>query len=269
MTIELLALDLDGTLISDLKTIPAETIKTIQIVIAQNVKVTLATGREYATTQPFAKKLNLNAPIICYQGGLIKDVRTEETWLSQTIDPYLSRAVIKFARSHRLPMLLFLTNDIFIELPSSYLKNFMAQLGTSFKLVHNLLCALDEDRLPAKFIFVQPEEQSFQVFQRLTEAFGPDLTIVKSRPDLVEVTHPKVSKGHALAYLAQVFDIPMTKTMAIGDEDNDISMLQMAGLGVAMGNASRGAKAAADVIAPSIDNHGAIWAMEKYILKTS
>ena len=77
---------------------------------------------------------------------------------------------------------------------------------------------------------------------------------------------PQVSKGNAMAFVAEHFGIPLAQTMAIGDQDNDIAMLRAAGVGVAMGNATRGAQAVADVHAPSLKDDGAAWAIEKYIL---
>ena len=72
--------------------------------------------------------------------------------------------------------------------------------------------------------------------------------------------------AEALARVAEILGIPREETIAIGDGENDISMLRWAGLGIAMANAPENVKAAADVIAPACDEDGAAWAMEKYLL---
>ena len=100
----------------------------------------------------------------------------------------------------------------------------------------------------------------------LREAFGDALTVTQSLATLVEATPPGVSKGDALRRLAQQLDIPLAQTMSIGDQDNDAPMIEAAGLGIAMQNGSARARAAATVIAPSLANDGAAWAIERYIL---
>lgn len=266
MTIKLLALDLDGTLVANLRTISPRTYQTIQHVINQGVLVTLATGREYQVTMKFAQKLNINAPLICYQGGLVRNYQTHDILLAQTISSEVSRQIIKFARQHKFPMLLYTSQNAFTELPSNLMIETFAQAKSPFLTINNLLTAVDESQLPLKFLFIQKASKSGSVYEALNDRFGNLLTITKSLETMVEATVPNTSKGAALAYLADYLNISLAQTMAIGDQDNDITMLQMAGLGVAMGNASAGAKEAADVIAPSITEDGAAWAMKKYIL---
>ena len=82
----------------------------------------------------------------------------------------------------------------------------------------------------------------------------------------LEIVAPGVNKGAGLARAAALLGIPQEETIAIGDGENDISMLRWAGLGIAMANAPDNVKAAADVIAPVCDEDGAAWAMEKYLL---
>jgi hypothetical protein len=84
---------------------------------------------------------------------------------------------------------------------------------------------------------------------------------------LIEITAPNVSKGQALDTLAAYYNIPQSEVMAIGDQDNDVEMIAWAGLGIAMGNASPRAKAAADYIAPPLEEEGAAWAIEHFILE--
>ncbi len=89
---------------------------------------------------------------------------------------------------------------------------------------------------------------------------------MRSWDRLIEATGPSISKGEALARLAAHVGVSQSGTMAVGDQDNDVSMIAWAGLGVAMGNASPAAKAAADVIAPVLEADGAAWAIERYVL---
>jgi Cof subfamily protein (haloacid dehalogenase superfamily) len=266
MQIRLLALDLDGTIVANLATISERIQTVIQAAMDKGVNVTLATGREYKISAKFARQLNINAPIICYQGGLVQDHRTDQTLLAHFVPADLSRQVIKFARANKLPMLLYTPQMPLAELPSALMREIFEQARSPFELVNNLLGALDEDQLPLKFLFVQPEAESERVCSLLEGEFGEVLTLTRSLETLVEATLPNVSKGAALQHLAERLNIPLTQTMAIGDQDNDVTMIKTACLGVAMGNASARAKAVADVVAPPLTEDGAAWAIEKYIL---
>lgn len=267
MNIKLLALDLDGTLVQNLSTMDPETTKILDEVMKKGVHVTLATGREYKITAQFAERLNINTPIICYQGGLIKNYKTDTALLMRVIAADISRQVIKFARANKLPMLLYTIENPYVELSSTLMEDLFAQADSPFLIVNNLLSAVDDNQLPLKFLFVQPAHKTNTVYTMLQEKFGKNLTITRSLETMVEATLPNTSKGDALRYLANTLNISLKQTMAIGDQDNDITMLKTAGLGIAMGNASAAAKKAADVIAPPITAKGALWAIKKYILE--
>ena len=266
MQVTLLALDLDGTIVSNLKEISKPVKTAIQAAMDRGVVVTIATGRIHAMAKKFARQLNINAPIISYQGGMVKDYRTGALLLTRATPGNLSRRVIKFARAKKLPMVLFTSQGIYTELPSDLMRETFARSGVEFTVVHNLLCSVDDQQLPLKFLFAQPQADIKRLSSLLSKEFGKELNVHRTLSTLVEVTPPKTSKGAALQFLAQHLTIPMAQTMAIGDEENDISILKAAGLGVAMGNASDVVKSAADVIAPPITEDGAVWAIKKYIL---
>jgi hydroxymethylpyrimidine pyrophosphatase-like HAD family hydrolase len=122
-------------------------------------------------------------------------------------------------------------------------------------------------RRPLKFLYFEQEEAVPGLVQDLKVRFDGQLQVVRSWHQLVEATGPEVSKGDALARLAARLGVPQSATMAVGDQDNDESMIAWAGLGVAMGDASPAAKAAADVIAPPLAAGGAAWAIERYVLE--
>jgi len=269
MAVRLLALDLDGTLTNDVSTIPARTQETITAAMAQGVKVALATGRDYQVTADVARRLGLNAPVICYQGGLLRDYQSGETWLAEFVPLDVSRRLIKFARARKMPMVMFMADDNVTEFPSQQMQYRVAQRGTSLTIVNNLLSLLDDEVKPIKFLFVQPKRQNDRVYQQLEAEFGSALTVVRSAEIYVEAFWPSMSKGRALQILADRLQIPMAQTMAIGDHDNDISMLNVAQISVAMADGSPGARAAADIIAPPVAEEGVAWAIQTYILEAN
>jgi len=267
MAVKLLTLDLDGTLTTDLAVIPAKTREAIDQAMQRGVKVALATGREYKTAAIIARQLKLNAPVICYQGGVIRDQRTNKTLLAVFVPLEVSRRLIKFARAQKLPLVMYMMDGNFTEFPSSQLQRLFERDRAPLTIVHNLLSVLDEAAQPLKFVFVQPKGQNDKIYHLVEPGFGEELTVIRSSNILVEAFWPGASKGQALRVLADYFNIPLAQTMAIGDHDNDISMVQLAGLGVAMGNGSPEVKKAADVIAPPVSEEGVVWAIQRYILE--
>lgn len=266
MTVKLLALDLDGTLVADLNSISPRVKTAVSMAMNHGVRVVLATGREFAITRKYARQLNITTPLICYQGALIQSPQEKNPLLTHTIPADLSRRVIKFAREKKLHLILYTAHQPYTELPSPLMRQTFIRAKSDFVVVNSLLNTLHDDGLPLKFLFIQPQEEREAVEKMLNAEFGAALHITSSLNIIVEGIMPHVSKGDALKYLAAHFDVPLSQTMAIGDHDNDISLLRTAGLGVAMGNASHGAKAVADVIAPPLAEDGAAWAIERYVL---
>ena len=266
MPIKLLAIDLDGTLTDKLPLISAANQAAIAQAMARGVRVALATGRAYSIAARVAHELKLNAPLISYQGGLIQDHRSGQVLLSEQMPADVGRRLIKFAREKKLHLVMYMADANYTELPSSQMERVIGGEGMCLKIANNLLCLLDEEAGPIKFLFIQPKRQNDRIFELVTEAFGQELTVIRSSAVLVEALLPTTSKGRGLRVVAEHFGIPLSQTMAIGDQDNDVSMLEVAGLAIAVQNASPAAKQAADAIAPPVEEDGVARAIQTYIL---
>jgi Cof subfamily protein (haloacid dehalogenase superfamily) len=267
MPIKLLALDLDGTIVTDLHDIPPRVQTAIKAATAQGVQVVIATGREYPVSRKFIELLGLRTPVICYQGALIYDPVPDRIIASETIPLPLAHHLIDQARAQQLALHLYFGHQAFVEAPTALSRALLTRTGILPAEVNDLKQAIESP--PLKGLIVHPAGEAGAAAARLATAISPKLSVFRSHAELIEVTSPKVSKGHALATLAGHYGIPQQEVMAIGDQDNDIEMIAWAGLGVAMGNASPGAKDAADHLAPPITEDGAAWAIEKFILSES
>lgn len=266
MPIRLLALDLDGTIVADLHTISPRTQAAIKAAAARGVYVTIATGREYAITHKFVEQLGLTTPTICYQGALIYNATTGETVSREGLPLSMAHQLIDLARTRRLVLQFCLgETGTYVEAPSPLSRETMKAVGATIQEVSDLKQVVTTP--PIKGLIIHPADEAVALTSELKNTWNGSLNIVLSHTTFIEITSPLVSKGHALATLAAYYNIPQAEVMAIGDHDNDMEMLAWAGLGVAMGNASAGAKAAADVIAPPLSEDGAAWAIEKFILQ--
>lgn len=264
--IRLAAFDLDGTLIdTDLKVSPR-----LQDAVLQaqqcGLILTIATGRDARLTTRFARELKLTAPIICAQGGLIYDFMNDKVLhdirLPSEILPRILTAAERYGWNFHFEM----ADRCYLPAKSNHPPILFELLRyTEWSRLDDLLGDLPET--PHKFLVTlnKPEDRT-RVMAELCETFEGQLRIVPSHPYLIEGVPPNVTKGSGLAWLAAYYKIPQSDVMAMGDNDNDVPMIEWAGLGIAVENASETARSVADWIAPSVSQDGAAIAIEKYLL---
>lgn len=264
MPIKLLASDLDGTLVADLRVIPPRTQAAIKAAVDQGVYVVIATGRDYRVTQEFVRMLGLTTPVICYQGALIYNPQTGESIASEGLPVPYAHRLIDLTRDYNLALNLYYDGHVYTEQLTPQSRTMFSKTGASTLTVDDLKRATTTP--PIKGMIVHPAEEAEAMTAQLQADLGDKLNVFRSLDYVIEVTSPNVSKGRALETLAAYYGISQNEVMAIGDHDNDVEMIAWAGLGVAMGNASARAKAAADVIAPPFAEEGAAWAIEHFIL---
>jgi hydroxymethylpyrimidine pyrophosphatase-like HAD family hydrolase len=124
-----------------------------------------------------------------------------------------------------------------------------------------------EQHPPVKFMIVAEPPEADRIEAELRERFGGRMGVMRSHEIVVEGSAPGVSKGDGLRRLAAHLGVPQVQTMAIGDQGNDVPMIAWAGVGVAIGGASPAALAAAEWIAPPLEEDGAAAAIERFILR--
>ena len=260
----LIALDLDGTLMAlDLKFSPRVR-HAVAVAQERGIAVTLATGRSPLSTCPFAAELDIRVPLICYQGGLIAQ-RDGRLLHRATLESHLAAQVIDLAQSHGWHVTLYQDGAFYLpELrhPLSFYEGF---LNPSVHQVADLRSLLDHD--PDKMIIIA-QGNGDEILAGLREHFDGQMQIVRSHELFIEVNPLGVDKGSGLAWLSNYLSVPQAQVMAVGDQDNDAPMIAWAGLGVAMGNGSPACKAAADWIAPPLEEDGAAVAIERFALNS-
>jgi Cof subfamily protein (haloacid dehalogenase superfamily) len=263
--IRLVALDLDQTLFGTDLVVSPRVQRAIARALKAGVSLTIATGREARLATRFARELNLTTPIICAQGGCIYDHTADrvlhDVRLPSALLPRLVAAAQQFGWNIHFEM----SDRLYFPSQSSHPPVLFELLRYSnWVRVGDLLQDMPEP--PHKLIVTldQPEDRS-RIVREMESALGSDVTIVPSHPHLVEGLPAGVNKGHGLAWLAHHLQVAQEEVMAIGDSEADIPMLEWAGTGVAMGNGSAAAKAAADWVAPPLSEDGAAVALEEFI----
>ncbi len=267
--IRLVALDLDHTLVVTDLTLTHRVKDAVARVLARGVAVTINTGRGPMITGRYATDLGLSAPLICFQGGLVYDYRARRVLHEVRLDPAVIPVVVEMAERHGWNLQFETTTMSYLPRVSEHPQALLDLLRLAgWQRVDNL--ATDLPETPFKFILTVADHAQRDVLEaelraRLAEA-GLNLAVVSSHPILVEGLPVGLNKATGLAWLADYLGVPRAAVMAVGDNDNDAPMLAWAGVGVAMGNASPAARAAADWMAPPVADDGAAVALEKYVL---
>lgn len=265
--IKLLALDLDGTLLNNKKEISEENFSALMMARKAGVQVVINTGRPYVSTKIYQQQLELvkaDDYCICLNGGLIRTGKGEVLLeKSLTFDEVMEITTV--ARQSDLPC------DI-IGSDKSYAIEFGRTSKVSF--VNNMLqfVPTNVEMLPRDVVFnkvilsADSEELDFALSQ-FDVHFCEKFEIYKTRDVFLEIMPKGVNKASGLAFLCQKLGIDSSEVLAMGDEDNDISMLRWAGLGIATANANQTAQAAAKILSTlTNDENSVAEAIKKYVL---
>jgi Cof subfamily protein (haloacid dehalogenase superfamily) len=263
--IKLVAIDLDGTLLNDKRQIPGETIEAIQMVQRQGVIVTLASGRSFCSVLSYARQLNIEVPLITHCGAYVTDVKEETIVIKKRMDFSKAKKIISLFEEKDYYIKVYCNNMFFVQEATPKTVEFSVNFDIPYTVVgRKQLKTLKET--PFRIV-LQDEPERIQYAKEQLSQWKDVVTVFQDSPRGLEIVDAKVSKGLALRALCQKFDIPTSKVLAIGNEGNDISMLRVAGLGIAMGNASAELKCHADVITKSNLERGVEYALRKYVLK--
>jgi Cof subfamily protein (haloacid dehalogenase superfamily) len=262
---KLIAADLDGTLMGEDAIISPKVKDAVHRAMEKGVRFTIATGRAFGSVLPFAEELEINAPLICYQGGLIKDHLSGQVIYEQSVALLLAQEFIRLTQQRGLHLNVYLDGRAYVERVTPEARYYTQIAKAAVYPVGDMLAFLD--RAPMKFIIVLSDDEATEpLIAELGALFAGQMWFVRSYPRFVEGIPLGVSKGHALARLVAHLGLSLGETIGVGDNDNDLELVERAGLGVAMGNASPAVTAAADYIAPSVDKEGVAEVIERFVL---
>jgi Cof subfamily protein (haloacid dehalogenase superfamily) len=260
MDFKLVVIDIDGTLIGPDYTISQRNIEAIRKARSMGVIVTLATGRNFRAAVDYAMELELDVPIITYNGALIRYPHMEEIILHKPLPEALAREIVKIAKENNLRISLYINDNIISD-----------DLGPGYpgKLAHNISIveSLEDyfQREPTRIIVMGDGDNIKKFSQVFTQREAKPYMVTFLGGGNLEVLHPEVSKMSAIKNLAEKLDISKEEIIAIGDNDNDIEMIKFAGLGVAMGNSPQEIKDIADYVTLSNIEDGVAEVIEKFI----
>lgn len=261
--IGLVAIDLDGTLLNDGKEVAGQTARSLARAVERGVRVVIASARPPRSVRAIYHSLGLDTWQITYNGALIWDEPARVAVAHTPLGGSLVRTVIDSARQ-RFPEVLITCEILDRWHTDREDQTYTTETGRLFP--PDVIAPLDEfcNQPVTKLMFLGPPAMMALLTTALAVTFAGQITIVRTDADLIQVTHPTANKGAALVKVAAHYGVRLANTMAIGDAANDIDMLRLAGVGVAVGNATPAVKAVADWVAPSNNDQGVCAALRKF-----
>lgn len=260
--VELVACDVDGTLVGPELTCSPRVAAALADA-AGRARVVLATGRAWPSARRFRDELTPGEPVICAQGAVVRGP-DGELWLDEKLPDVVAADAVEFARTRGDEITFYVDDEVWLgalRRPADFYDHWFALPQRPFPPGAAAPTGV------TKFLLVANDAAHGDDLAREWRGrFGDAVDIVRSHPLFVEGVAPGVSKGRALAEVAHRLGVSAPAVMAVGDQENDVSMLAWAGLGVALGDAPWSVRAAADVIAPSFAEDGAAWALERYVV---
>jgi Cof subfamily protein (haloacid dehalogenase superfamily) len=258
--IDLIALDLDGTLLSPDESISPVNRAAISKALKAGIRVVLVTGRGVDTPIEVSKDLGLNLPVICCHGALTKDFGANKTLEHQPVPLEYARVMLEFADRMNLNVAVY-SNEYFWRVTGSH-AIIQDMMGPGWRDVPTILDSL-KSGAPTFIRFLGKE-----AVDAMKREFG-DLPLsfrYETWHDFVEcaVLSVKASKKNALIRLCADFQVPSDRVLAIGDSRNDVPMLQWSGIGVAMANALPEVRNAVQYVTASNANDGVAKAIERF-----
>lgn len=270
MNNKILFVDLDATLLRDDRTVSERNREMIQRMLSAGHYIALATGRSVESGRVAARGLGLTRPgcyMIAFNGAVLYDCAADRALLKRSIPIDVVEELFERAHKAEIYVQTYNNTDIITRKHTKELDYYRKKSGMSYKLSPNVLDMLEEE--PQKVLLIDLKDE-----KRLVKFQKDNLRWEKNKcssffscREYLEYCPSGTSKGTGVEYLTKMLNMPRESTIAVGDEQNDISMLTAAHIGVAMKNGIQEVKDAADYVTEQDNNHDAIAeVIEKFIL---
>lgn len=270
---QLVLCDLDGSMLDHANLISPENLAAVAALAEHQIGFSLATGRMDAMTRLFVRQLKITLPIIACNGAVIRDCATNEL-LSQICIPAQDvLALTDWMKRRGMDFLIYSPDAVYypresrrIEVMHQYNRQAAAAMELAVPLYElNARTWEQVAQRAVKILAIMPEAHILtELKAQLAQYEGCEA--VMSMDYAIDIMAAGVTKGTAMQHLSDLIGVKLDAVVAIGDHDNDVSMLQIAGLGIAMGNATPSAVAASQFKTLTNDQSGVASAIWRYIL---
>lgn len=271
LDIRLLVLDIDGTIAGKSNDVREPVKQAIRKAQAKGIQVAIATGRMYCSALRFHQEVGSTLPLLAYQGAWIQDPATQQIHQHLPLSRTTAEQLLDYFESDGLLSLLsvhfYINDQLYVREITPETQIYAKRADIKPIPVGDLRKTLTSE--PTKILALSDDTAIIeQLLGSLRKHYTPaELYLTTSVASFFEATNPAANKGAAVRYLAEeMLGLKTENVMAIGDNFNDVEMIEYAGLGVAMGDAPADVQALAQWVAPSVEEDGAAAAIEAFVL---
>ena len=230
---------------------------------AAGIHVVLVTGRMFQSVRRYALEAGLDDPVVCYQGAVVAEPQTGR-WLRHVPIPLeLARETIGALRDAGFGMNCYVGDELYVAEITPEARRYADFQKLELHPVGDLLGWLAAP--PTKLVVIGDPEVLDDLEARMKARFDRRLYISKSLPYFLEFASPEVTKASGLAFLAEHLGFAQARTVAFGDGENDVELVEWAGYGVAVANADERVKQVARFVCPRVDEEGVAQVLDAYL----
>lgn len=268
--IDLIISDIDGTILDDQHQVDPKLKDMIPLLNREKIPFVLASARSPLGMEPISRELGLgDNPLACYNGALVikGNPQAYETIIEHPLDKKEIRTFLELVKAEfpSVSINLYSGKDWIADRLDKWVQIEAAITGEQ-PMIQNVLMPVLNAQMPVHKLLLIDQAPIIQKLHDYLQTLDfPKTAFYLSKDNYIEVTAKHVSKEQALYEIAQYYQVPLEQVMTIGDNFNDLPMLRLAGLGVAMGNAPEAVKTKAKAVTKSNNEHGVAEALEKYV----
>jgi Cof subfamily protein (haloacid dehalogenase superfamily) len=240
--------------------LPPRTEAAIRAAREAGIRVIIATGRMFVSVRPYVLQADIEEPVVCYQGAVVAEPKTGRWLRHEPIPVALGKEVIEAIVAREFHVNVYVGDELFVGRVTPEARAYADFQGLVIHEVGDLAAWLEKP--PTKVVSVGEPEPLDSLEASLKEQFAGRLYISKSLPFFLEIASPAVTKGSGLQFVADRLDFPAEKTVAFGDGENDVELLEWAGYGIAVANAHERLLELADFVCPPVTEEGVAQVIE-------
>ena len=264
MAIKLIASDMDDTLLNSKTKLSERNAAAIRKAIDAGIVFLIATGRMYVSVKPYADALGLDVPLVTYNGALVKGSKSGKVYYEHPLKLETALELLAYCKEKGYYIQSYQGDELWVKEATEFSAEYTRISGIPATPVGERL--YHPETAPYKLLAMTKPEEFQKVWQDIQQQFAGKVVVTSSRDDFLELMEPGVNKWNAVKAVAEVYGIKPDEIMCIGDSNNDLSMIENAGIGVAVANAKPAVRAAAKLVTVSNDEDGVAQVIEQVLL---
>ena len=263
MAYKLMAVDIDGTLLNNNGQLTENNKNAIRQWVDKGLIFTIASGRPIQGVEKLNEILNLDVPFIPYNGAMVVLGKSKKVLYEQKLSRNDSRDIIRLGEKYNVTIIIWNDNRVYVPELNERVNNYKMAIGVEPVVIDNMEQLIENG--VTKIIWYDEVEKIEQYQKEIGRYLGDNINFHPSRPYFMEFVDKNASKAIAMEKLGQYYGIKQSEMIAVGDGFNDLSMIEYAGLGVAMANSPDEIKEKADYITLSNEEDGVAHVIHKFI----